>query len=116
MNPLNPQKDQALLIVQAARQTLSDPTKWTKGKLAKNSQGEWTEPTGSEAVCWCFVGAIEKHGLDAQDSVYAVMVDALERIKLPRMNGSITQFNDHKDTTHSEVLEVFDLLISHLKQ
>lgn len=42
------------------QELLDDPSKWTKGALARDIDGEGLEADNSSAVCWCLIGAIQK--------------------------------------------------------
>lgn len=92
-------------VLIAARELISEESRWTKGEAARSKDGSSVDPNSPLAVCWCAVGAIEKiAGLNtlafwhAQDSL---------RMK-SRIN--IAEYNDKH--SHKRVLALFDRAIA----
>ncbi len=93
-----------------------DPARWTKGLLARDSQGRASHPTGganasNDPVCWCVLGAA---WCCDTDPVYRTTADALghrfaalmeERLKMP-FHFSVGAANDHPQVTFQDVVAV----------
>lgn len=101
-------------ILRKARELISDPERWTKGAFARNAQGASVSYRHDAATCFCSVGAVEraafKDGVDDNQPI-SVALRALYRGKLYAI-PSIAAFNDRDDTTHGDVLAMFDRAIA----
>ena len=78
---------------------LSDPSKWTKGVMARSSDGDVVDPGSVLATCFCLLGAIAvcypgNEG-DAKRKLYCGLAKR-------NLLNSISNFNDTH--THEEVL------------
>ncbi len=102
----------ALSVLVAARELISSPEKWTKGKFARDIKGESVAWHGDAAVCWCSEGAINRAGHDA---LHSTRYDAYRAIEADLPDGNIVEFNDAPERTHPEVLAAFDRAIAKLK-
>ena len=94
--------------LRAARETLSDPTRWTQGAYARSASGRrlWFE--SPSAVCWCAYGALGKHsGLHPEEGRAA---DFLRRAADELFDLYPTEVND--DRGHAAVLSMYDLAIA----
>lgn len=95
--------------LKAAKALIDTPEKWTKGAFARDRDGDDVyETDGDTAVCWCAVGAINKAfgchaGLTVVQALYAA---------LPADFQLVASFNDHPDTTHADVMALFDRAIA----
>ena len=96
-------------ILKAARETLSDPARWTKGVFARDSEGHSCSPCTPFAVCWCLFGAIRKAG----NNVSTKAVDAM--CSLIPVTGSHAAWQDEPERTHQEVLDLLDTSIERLE-
>ena len=99
----------------AARALLADPAKWIKRDYAKRADGEVVFGNDEGAVCFCGFGAIQ-HVLDTEnepDPLSVLLTDAAREMFPDRVGErSFAAFNDHPDTTHADVLAVFDKAIA----
>jgi hypothetical protein len=98
--------------LRAARKLIEKPENWCKGAYARNSSGEATSSGSDDATCWCISGALKRVAgcngyLDCvREAVLAALGDGkTETHKVPN-------FNDHPDTTHPMVLDLFDRAIA----
>jgi hypothetical protein len=89
-----------------ARARIQDPMTWIKGSF-----DEWDEFT--KRMSYCLVGAMQ--GVDShtfgkiQAAANAHFPDRYNRFK------ALSEFNDHTDTTHEDVLLVIDTAIEELR-
>jgi hypothetical protein len=111
----------SLETLKAARQLITDPAKWTKIRLAKNSEGLAVNVHDPSAVCFCSMGALlVVSGMYLSDVVIAKASNALDN-NLPKdfvetFNHEVCSFTDFNDThTHAEVLALFDAAIAELE-
>jgi len=93
----------------AARELLSDPVRWTKGRMARDAAGERAYSRSPEAVCWCAAGALNK-----VSSAWGVQ--EAQGILFASVSGKgIAAFNDDPTTTHADILAAFDRAIAAAK-
>jgi hypothetical protein len=94
--------------LKAAMARIVKPENWTKGVGARDAYGEHVSSLRQEAVSFCAVGAISIVGLPGT-------VCAL-RGALPKKKGwqYIAQFNDHPNTTHKQVINLYKRAIRNL--
>lgn len=99
--------DQTLQDLNAVRELLAPPGRWTQGGLAK------------DAASFCLRGAMFRVGFD-KDTAYGDSMDRLDDMSrvlrglLP--NGHMIGWNDVPWRTHAEVLVLLDLAIASLQQ
>lgn len=89
---------------------LNKPEKWTREASAKDKKGNVVASDAKNAVCWCLIGAtVYCYGEDVvkKFEVYQKMEDWLKDnwrfapgYKDPLV---IADFNDHKETTFSDI-------------
>lgn len=93
-------------ILTAARDLIADAENWTQHAWARNADGTKTSAESDDAVCWCAGGAIVRVTPASQQPAFpaAICDDAARRIK----GLDLVLFNDATDTTHLEVLAMFD--------
>ena len=97
-----------------AKKVIEDPTHWTTGWFAKDSSGVNCSSLDVRAVCFCSLGAIERHDkrellhseLSGDDAVSALAIKALENV----MDFDVEDFND--EHTHEEVMQKWDEAIN----
>lgn len=98
----------ALQIVQAVLVLLDKPEAWTKGALARASDGKSFSPEDPEAVCFCLVGGLEREGNwpeSTSDDTTAYL--AVKRAIGHHVPGVlISDFNDALVTEHRHVIAV----------
>ncbi len=93
-------------ILVAARDLITNPTKWTKGELARDEDGYVVHTEDPAAVCFCAYGAIEHcagpkysyHGTIAKGALIA-SANALYRS---------TPISVNDDLGHGAALKMFD--------
>ena len=111
-------KDVEMLLVEA-RSLISDPQCWVKHDAAKalDRYGTyWTvRPWHPSACKWSPKGAVKKIAVHF-DMNYAVEQDAVALLVSVSGNDSLIAFNDNPDTTHSDVLALFDKAIKELEK
>lgn len=93
----------AVETLRKARELLTPEGAWIQGTAARAADRQQVEPDGSNAVCWCSMGALSASG----DWVRA-------RTLLLRSIGgsrSLVDWNDAPERTHAEVLAAFDRAI-----
>lgn len=104
-------KTTELDVLQGARELLADEAKWTKGVMARREDGVQVSAEDPRATCFCAFGAISKV---APQAPYATAFDIRCRADkalyavLPEGFSSVEDFNDADETTHADVLALFD--------
>jgi hypothetical protein len=88
--------DEVLRLLVAARALLSNPNHWAQGAYCKGD-------------AYCMAGAL---GFNDAGNVSDDIVDAGKYLTAFTPFGSVPTFNDHRKTTHSDVLSVFDRAIA----
>jgi hypothetical protein len=79
---------------------LTDEGKWTKGALARKSNGNICSPNDSDAVKWDLLGAAIKCHHDDLDSIIGRILKSRNLNKY----SSIARWNDLKETSFEDVL------------
>lgn len=85
----------------AAKALIADPKNWRKGSLGS-------------AGCYCAVGAL---GVARKGKVFLFSdadVHALAQHVPQSFRGSVPRYNDSKDTTHADIMALFDRAIDAL--
>lgn len=82
---------------------LSDESRWTKTKMARDAAMLVVPYDDPSAVCWCLVGALRKTSTNGTNFFGAWQ-------KLEDMCGHIADFNDSH--THAEVIALLDRAIA----
>lgn len=75
----------------AAKALIDTPEKWIKGELSKNG-------------CYCALGAVQRasnYNVRTKDALYDALPDV-----------GIMTFNDDPNTTHSDIMALFDRAIA----
>jgi len=100
-------------VLKAARERISDPERWTRGRLSDTCQFidegfEIEAPIVREGTCWCVMGALVCESCSEED--FNAAADAWVRAS-SRISGTGggAGFNDSHG--HDEVLAVFPLAI-----
>lgn len=104
-----------------AKELIKDEQHWTKGTSARNRSGKSCESLDESAHSFCMLGAVQRANSEATATSAAfVGMKACAALKhsLPKgfkgFTGTI-EFNDSDDTTHKDVLDVFDTAIEYAK-
>ena len=98
--------------LRAARKLIEKPENWCKGQNARNAAGEKVLACSVDATRWCIVGAMRNVGATfdgPQRKAYQALLDVLDPTASLRV---VPDFNDHPDTTHAMVLDLFDRAIA----
>ena len=96
--------------IRAARKLIEKPENWCQGADARDVHGVSVDSTSPTAVGRCVAGAL--HAASASDYKYHAALDVLLAFTVTRNTGWIFAFNDHPDTTHAMVLDLFDRAIA----
>lgn len=110
-----------------ARRTIMLPGAWTKQATARDKDGQPLGLANSRKACrWCSVGAVYRAGARAAsgyvfDDVEALR--ALSQVIAPKGNpnesavlSTVASFNDAEQTTHQDVLSLFDKAIADVRE
>lgn len=121
-----------LKVYKRAREILTPEASWGKGSYAKSGDRSvgltiWdrkrdVEVLNPEATCFCALGAIRAAGMElySEDGVFGFAFHALECVpEQYRDSGyqaDVVSFNDAAETTHAQVLAMFDCVIGKMEQ
>ena len=94
--------------LRAARKLIEKPENWCKGANAATATGEIVTPDHPDAHAMCVQGAVKAI---AGDYVFRRSIMFRLISVLPYGFESAVAFNDHPDTTHPMVLDLFDRAI-----
>lgn len=83
---------------------LSDETKWCRGNLALDAEGNPRRPSDPLAIRWCMIGAFMKC---YEDSAEIGMCDEIYDLVREKCNSPIAKFNDNLKTTFQQVKQLF---------
>ena len=105
-----------------ARDKIKDPKNWNKNNPAQDTDGKQIEPFSDKACSWCALGAvraifpigvIDLYGLRMETYTdFCTFQTAKQLLDTHTSHYDITFFNDHHDTTHGDVLALFDKAIA----
>jgi hypothetical protein len=97
-------------ILIAARAKIERPECWTKGKYARDKDGESVTPNSRSAVCWCAIGAVHAaYPSDAERTLIRLSWFVPTK-------GGISTYNDYPETTHADILALYDRAIASLPE
>ena len=97
----------ALAILRAARETLSDPERWTQHAVARDARGWATIPESRKAKCWCALWALRRHGTAPETETSKSF---LTTASAQMFGCDPITVNDHRD--HAAVLAMYDRAIA----
>lgn len=111
-----------LEIIKEARSIIENEKNWTKNLMARTKDGNLVQSYSEEAVCWCMAGALHrafnKFQLYGEYKGTTIVEEFNNIIKNQNTNSNgtpihlnVSAFNDDPDTTHEDVLRVFDRVI-----
>lgn len=107
--------EKAIEILRTAREMIRDPRRWTQHAMNRDASGRQLDHIGdSMAAKWDASGAVlsafgQPRWIGPAWLAYAALVHFLPA------NTALAQFNDAPDTTHAQVLELFNHAIGWLK-
>ena len=87
------------------KELLSDPSKWTQGKIARDSSMNEIHPNDPQAVCWCLIGAVRKCYPGHYD-----YENLCKRIVEQTKEEFLFNWNDSPTTTFSDVKSLVEEL------
>ena len=110
-----------LQLLQKARERIKDEESWCKGSLGidKNNKNIFTQNKLIKAHKVCAVGALYVSCNDIKLNVDAIKVLAKNLPKekpLKKAYIRITCYNDKKETTHANILALYDRAIKSLER
>lgn len=112
-------------ILEIARKLIRNPGHWIQCASATDRNHKEVNPKSSEAVCYCSTGAIEATAKSAFTSqvdqiiAYDLLAEAIPDRFFDEGNSSVSKiqrFNDHQNTHHSDVMDMFDKAIKQAKE
>ena len=109
---MEPSNMAVLTLLKAARATLANPAHWTKDTNARNITGRVVNAKDKSAVCWCASGVLIKHTNETADFVRAVLWLKAANHSDYKHGYKLADFNDHPETTHAQVIQLFDNAIA----
>lgn len=121
--------DEVIRILREARERLTDPQNWMKGDYWPGYRQDPFYKSAQrmrEVTCYCSLGAVhvaagEIPGHAEQGAPDQLAIGFLhEALRMQREDGTVVgggyelvaDFNDSSETTHEEVLELFDVAIA----
>lgn len=116
--PMNPHTE-TIAVLDAVRDVLSNPDRWTKFELARSRLGDPVEPDDPSASCWCLQGAISRVVDDSTTRNAAhqeLRVTLALRDRLINLPLIAVEYNDQHDTTHADILKLIDDTIRRLRE
>lgn len=106
-------KKTALEVLEGARKIIATPNKWLKGKFA-NDEGRYCLQGA------CRISAFGNCDIPIKthvEDIYSVpLADCIRELYPERPGRYLPDFNDHKHTTHKDVMAVIDCAINKVKQ
>lgn len=94
-----------LEVLVAARELISDPSKWTQNAIARMPDGTECSEHDPEAVSWCALGAIHKCGYVYSGDAWAHLSNAAYEVGA----SSLVDVNNNRQ--HADVMRMFDRAI-----
>ena len=98
-------------ILIKAKGLIDSPEKWTQLAWARNSRQISCAMDNSDAKCFCLGSAL----ILASPPLEPLIVNLEIENQLPEIDGkipSIADYNDHPDTTHEDIMNLFDKAIA----
>jgi hypothetical protein len=89
-------------VLVAARELIADERNWIKGEYSRRVEGR---------LCYCAYGAVRTVSDAADYKVFDRAWNALESTVPDKHELSPIHFNDDLDTTHADILAMFDRAI-----
>jgi len=79
---------------------------WTREALARTASGRATAPSATNAVSWCFLGAVDK-AFSSNGGIRELFRESARNLMSPnshRINADIIHWNDSPSQTQEEVV------------
>ena len=95
-------------ILRAAKARIATPERWTRGRMARDEDGNGVQSVSEHACAWCSIGAVEAE----TGASTSALVRALRALNRAIDNKPIDDWNDAPGRTHAEVLAAFDRAIA----
>lgn len=103
-------------VLRAARAKIERPSCWCQNAFALGPFGESVDdPTDEAAVMWCAMGALlaaDGRGIGDEPPALIYLERACPRVAFATDDDPIAEWNDDVDTTHADVLALFDRAIA----
>ncbi len=96
--------------LQAAKELISTPEKWTKGQFAKNTNGGGVIAFSPDATCWSSLGSLKRANVVLWESAAVYLTQCL-----PAGFSDVELYNDDPNTTHADIMALFDHAIAKLE-
>jgi hypothetical protein len=104
-----------LEALQAARKKIEKSENWCKKRLAEDPFGNSVSPCSPDACKWCTVGALRAIH-ESAGNCFTPNLLGWEVLLSVAGTPSLVAFNDSEETTHTEVLAIFDKAIAELQR
>lgn len=104
------QRNYAKEILIAARKLIDKPEKWCKGWYMNNANGNRVSDS-KLAASYCLVGACNVNAVNLSEVELHAAHNALIKA-LPTNHTLLADFNDSLDTTHDDVMKLYDRAIA----
>lgn len=101
----------AVRTLTEARETISDPVRWTQRAEARDKRERTAKVDAPHATKWSITGAVERQSKEPwfNHKAYSYIYKALEGVMPFR-------FNDHYKNKHSDMMAMFDRAIELAKE
>lgn len=101
--------EEILRTLIAADKLLSSPKKWTKGAYARNANGDSYGAHGSNAACYCAIGAIMHVSVSTfyEEHARAMLYQGMTKPQRIKARASIEDYNDLPSTDFWKMKRVF---------
>jgi hypothetical protein len=98
----------------AARAMIPTPNDWTKGVNARDADGDPVDACDPNAVCYCAEGTMQCADAVSRGNGNFLRALAALSAALPEayQNWDIHEYQDLPETTHADVLALFDRAIA----
>jgi hypothetical protein len=99
-------------ILIKAKAEIANPARWTREAYARDENGQAVDIYDANATCFCAVGAIRRQNpkqhlvnMSIEHAVKAINTACREKAR------TIYHHNDHPETSHEDIIQVFDAAI-----
>jgi len=90
VEPVAPEEPPEIGVLRAARELLSDPTRWCQAQYARDAAGKSVQPDNLAARQYCAAGALEWAAGDINEQYVAARI----RLSLALGNLGVAEAND----------------------
>ena len=95
-------------ILIATRKFLEYEARWMKGEYARKLDGNHCSPLDDDAVQWCAIGAVVHIAGSYKEANHATFWLTKQ---MSKKDITVTYWQDQLETTHQDVLDLFDRAI-----